>query len=127
MMSYKYLDPADVGKIELPTEEQLAREEWTGGYERENNGYWRGGLSTDNPKEYQRLWYQKNKEKYKSGGKYDWYGKISDEERTEYIKKKTKYRIDNPEVNRKACLKYQAKLRMEKKNVIFEECNKGNW
>ena len=61
MMSYNYLDPADVGKIERPTREELIAEGAFSDQQRENNANWKGGQRTDNPKEYDR---QRNKRNY---------------------------------------------------------------
>ena len=62
--------PKGIGDIEKPSKWKIEQEHLEGGHTRELNGHWKGGLATDNYKEYMRQWYLKNKHHYKKGGKY---------------------------------------------------------
>ena len=60
------MNPADIGKIKKPTAEELEEEGWEGNDQvRENNWNWKGGLRTDDLKEYDR---QRHKKNYVSKG-----------------------------------------------------------
>jgi len=65
MMSYKYLsafDPSQIGSTLRPTKEKLKQEGWTQGnsQRREFNDNWKGGLRTDDRKEYDRQRHKRN-------------------------------------------------------------------